>query len=51
MGDICRKAKIEQPNIYLNYHKKSSKENDIKKPNIKYYKQITNLIKKIASIE
>ena len=42
MGDICRKAKIEQPNIYLNYHKKSSKENDIKKPNIKYYKQITN---------
>ena len=42
MGDICRKAKIEQPNIYLNYRLKSSKENDIKKPNLKYYKQITN---------
>ena len=42
MGDICRKAKNEQPNIYLNYLKKLSKENNIKKPNLKYYKQITN---------
>ena len=42
MGDICRKARIEQPNIYVNYRKKSSKENDISKPNLKYYKQITN---------
>ena len=41
MGDICRKSYIEPPNIYLNYLQKSSK-NDTKKPNLKYYKQITN---------
>ena len=41
MGDICRKSYIEPPNIYLNYFQKSSK-NDTKKPNLKYYKQITN---------
>ena len=41
MGDICRKSYIEPPNIYLNYLQKSSK-NDTKKPNLKYYKQITD---------